>query len=166
MASIQRDEQWTLAKKKEIREAFKLFDKDNKGQVIQEEAPTIMRYLGVYPSEKDIVKEIIPAMMEEDMQTKTIAYDKFEAKMLEIISAGTYEPDSEEKLLQAFRFLDPEGKGYIEASVMRDMLITKGVPFREKEIDAFMAVAKDLETGRIYHEDYVALLCSWTTQGS
>mmetsp|Transcript_64137 Transcript_64137/g.177264 ORF Transcript_64137/g.177264 Transcript_64137/m.177264 type:complete len:98 (+) Transcript_64137:168-461(+) len=95
MASIQRDEQWTLAKKKEIREAFKLFDKDNKGQVIQEEAPTIMRYLGVYPSEKDIVKEIIPAMMEEDMQTKTIAYDKFEAKMLEIISAGTYEPDSE-----------------------------------------------------------------------
>ena len=29
------------------------------------------------------------------MQTKTIAYDKFEAKMLEIISAGTYEPDSE-----------------------------------------------------------------------
>ena len=49
---------------------------------------------------------------------------------------------------------------------MRDMLITKGVPFREKEIDAFMAVAKDLETGRIYHEDYVALLCSWTTQGS
>ena len=29
------------------------------------------------------------------MQTKTIAYDKFEAKMLEIIAAGTYEPDSE-----------------------------------------------------------------------
>ena len=35
-----------------------MFDKDNKGQVIQEEAPTIMRYLGVYPSEKDIVKEV------------------------------------------------------------------------------------------------------------
>ena len=34
------------------------------------------------------------------MQTKTIAYDKFEAKMLEIISAGTYEPDSEVRLAQ------------------------------------------------------------------
>ena len=40
------------------REAFKLFDKDNKGQVIQDEAPSIMRYLGVYPTEKDIVKEV------------------------------------------------------------------------------------------------------------
>lgn len=29
-------------------------------------------------------------------------------------------------MLQAFRFLDPEGNGYIEHAVMRDMLITKG----------------------------------------
>ena len=35
---------------------------------------------------------------------------------------------------------------------MRDLLITKGTPFREKEIDAFMSVAKDLETGHIYYE--------------
>ena len=47
---------------------------------------------------------------------------------------------------------------------MRDMLTTKGVPFREKEIEAFTAVAKDLETGRVYYEDYVALLCVWNNQ--
>ena len=41
---------------------------------------------------------------------------------------------------------------------MRDLLLTKGVPFREREIDSFMAVAKDMETGRIYYEDYVAML--------
>ena len=94
--------------------------------MVREEVPYVMRWLGIYPSEKDIVKEILPAMNEEDVTTKTISYDKFEAKMLQIIVDGVYEPDSEEKMLQAFRFLDPEGNGYIEHSVMRDMLITKG----------------------------------------
>ena len=78
--------------------------------------------------------------------------------MLEILAAGDWEPDSEDVLLQAFRVFDPEGNGYIEAHRMRDLLITKGTPFREKEIDAFMSVAKDLETGHIYYEDYVAHL--------
>ena len=78
--------------------------------------------------------------------------------MLEILASGEWEPDSGDVLLQAFRVFDPEGNGYIEAHRMRDLLITKGTPFREKEIEAFMEVAKDEETGRIYYEDYVALL--------
>ena len=32
-------------------------------------------------------------MNEEDVTTKTISYDKFEAKMLQIITDGAYEPD-------------------------------------------------------------------------
>ena len=56
------------------------------------------------------------------------------------------------------RAFDEEGRGYVEATKLREALITKGTPFREKEIEAFMEVAKDDETGRIYYEDYVALL--------
>ena len=69
-----------------------------------------------------------------------------------------YQPDTNETLLVAFKVLDQEKKGYIEADVMRELLITKGTPFREKELEAFMSVAKDSETGRIYYEDYIALL--------
>ena len=61
-------------------------------------------------------------------------------------------------LLQAFRVFDEDGKGFIEANKLREALITKGTPFREKEIDAFMSVAKDVDTGNIYYEDYVALI--------
>ena len=32
-------------------------------------------------------------MHEEDVTTKTISYDKFEAKMLQMLSDGVYEPD-------------------------------------------------------------------------
>ena len=60
---------------------------------------------------------------------------------------------------------------------MTKFLTTKGTPFRTKEVEGqflfpglsyhdlflvtvlgFMSVAKDLDTGRIYYEDYIALL--------
>jgi Ca2+-binding EF-hand superfamily protein len=151
-----RDEQWYVDTKRRIREAFQLFDKDRKGCVVQEEVATIMRYLGSYPTERAMVKEILPDMLgEEDHQVK---YELFEPKMLEMLAEGTWEPDSEDALLNAFKAFDPEGKGYIEASKLREALITKGTPFREKEIAAFLEVAKDEESGHVFYEDYVALL--------
>ena len=129
-----KDDNWFTETKKKIRDAFQLFDKDRKGCVIQEEVSTIMRYLGAYPTERSMVKEILPDMM-EDEPTAFVTYERFEAKMLEILASGEWEPDSEDVLLQAFRVFDPEGNGYIEAHRMRDLLITKGTPFREKEID-------------------------------
>ena len=47
--------------------------------------------------------------------------------------------------------------GYIEWDKIKDILTTKGeAPFRNAEIDAFQRVAVDMETGRVYYEDYVA----------
>lgn len=156
---VSRDETWYVETKRKIREAFQLFDKDRKGCVIQEEVSTIMRYLGAYPTERAMVKEILPDMM-EDEPSAFVKYERFEPKMLEILAEGEWEPDSEEVLLQAFRVFDEEGKGYIDAARFREALISKGTPFREKEIDAFMSVAKDPETGHIYYEDYVSSLTS------
>ena len=152
-----RDETWYLETKKRIREAFQLFDKDRKGCVVQEEVATIMRYLGAYPTERAVVKEILPDMMGEEASA-FVKYETFEPKMLELLAGGEFEPDSDETLLQCFRAFDEDGKGWVEATKLREALITKGTPFREKEIEAFMEVAKDEETGRIYYEDYVALL--------
>ncbi|RHY34204.1 hypothetical protein DYB32_001084 [Aphanomyces invadans] len=132
-----------------------------------------MRYLGAYPSEKDIIKKILPEMQEDEPST-FVTYERFEKKMLEVLYSHEYEPDTDETLLAAFRVraccstaavasllfqvLDPEKKGYIDADVMKDLLITKGTPFREKELEGFMHVAKDGETGRVYYEDYISLL--------
>lgn len=151
------DETWLNKKKRDIREAFALFDKDGKGQVIEEEAPTIMRYLGIFPPERELVRDILPTMREDDLG-KTITYERFEAKIIQLAQSGQYEPSTEEQLLRAFRILDPDGHGYVEAQFLRELLTTKGMPFRDKELDAFMAVARDMETGHIFYEDYIALL--------
>ena len=100
--------------------------------------------------------------MQEDEPSTFVTYGRFEKKMLEVLYTNEYQPDTDETLLVAFKVLDQEKKGYIEADVMRELLITKGTPFREKELEAFMNVAKDSETGRIYYEDYIALLTQRT----
>lgn len=46
--------------KQQIRAAFDIFDKEKTGCIIQEEVSSVMRYLNVYPSERDIVKRILP----------------------------------------------------------------------------------------------------------
>ena len=61
-----------------------------------------------------------------------VKYETFEPKMLELLAGGEFEPDSDETLLQCFRAFDEEGRGYVEATKLREALITKGTPFREK----------------------------------
>nr|CCA19144.1 conserved hypothetical protein [Albugo laibachii Nc14] len=139
-----------------IRATFDLFDKDLKGLVVQEEVSTMMRFLGVYPSEKDLVRKVLPEMQSEEQAT-CVEYDRFEKKMLEILAAGEYQPDDEETLLAAFRIIDKENRGFIDPDVLRELLTTQGTAFREKEIEAFLEIAKESSTGRVYYEDYIAL---------
>lgn len=113
------------ARRKRIREAFELFDKDANGTVVREcvvgcvaarcssqrltrsrgspdrEVPTILRYLGVFPPESELA-ELIDSM-HDDEPTAYVEYDRFEARTLQLIKDGTYAPDAEETLLAAFR---------------------------------------------------------------
>ena len=53
-------------RKKKIEDAFALFDKEGKGCLIQEEVSTVMRYLGAFPRERDVVETVLPDMMEDE----------------------------------------------------------------------------------------------------
>ena len=148
---------WT----KKIRAAFKNFDKDDKNTVPPEEVGSIIRYLGYFPSENDIVNIILPEMREEH-EIGHIPYNVFEKKMLEIMATDEFDPDIyDTKLMHAFQVLDKDRNGYIDVSYMKKLLTTRGkMPFRPAEVDAFLKIATDKETGRIYYEDYVNMLTS------
>lgn len=158
MSTKTEQQEWEMVTEKKIQAAFKLFDKENKGVVSQEEVPYIMRYLSVYPSEVALVKEILPEM-QDDEPTAFVAYEKLKTVMLRLMRTRQWEPDAEDILIQAFKTLDVEGKGYIEWDKLKDILVTKGeAPFREKECENFQRVAIDMESGHVFYEDYVALI--------
>jgi len=149
--------EWITATQARIREAFDLFDTSRSGAIIQEEVGTVMRALGSYPGERDLVLTYLPEM-QDDEPTNFVSYSKFEKFMLNNLASRDCEPDSSDLLLQAFRTIDADKLGYVSAEVMEALLTSKGTPFRNKEMEAFMLVAKNVETGNIFYEDYIAQL--------
>jgi len=122
-----------------------------------------MRALGVYPSERALVKDILPEMQDEE-PTGFVRYPKFEKKMLQLLATKELEPDSSDVLLQAFKTIAGNAE-FISPETMEELLTTKGTPFRPKELESFFLVAKDPENGNIYYEDYIALLTKNKSNG-
>jgi Ca2+-binding EF-hand superfamily protein len=149
--------EWINETKGQIKEAFDLFDTSKSGAIIQEEVGTVMRALGAYPDERELVLTYLPEM-QDDEPTNFVSFEKFEKFMLKILATRECEPDSSELLLQAFRTIDADNNGYISADVFEALLTSKGTAFRSKELEAFMLIAKNVETGNIFYEDYIALL--------
>lgn len=104
-----------------------------------------MRSLGVFPTERALVVDILPEM-QDDEPTGFVSYRKFEKVMLHLLATKEWEPDSGDLILQAFRTIDSENKGYIPADVMEEFLL-RGTAFRPKELESFFMVAKDPDTG-------------------
>ncbi|KAG5176201.1 hypothetical protein JKP88DRAFT_282893 [Tribonema minus] len=154
------DEFWLETQRDKIQQAFALFDKEKKANINAEDAATALRYLGVYPTEAALKADILPDLQGGD-ESAPVSFDKFEAKVLNMMASREWEPDTEDVLLQAFKTLDENGTGSIDANYMRELLLSKGSPFNEKELESFMAGARDHGGGNvIYYEDY----CSrqWT----
>lgn len=155
--------EWVERTQQQIREAFDLFDNDKADAIIQEEVGTVMRALGAFPTERELVLNILPEM-QDDEPTGFVSYVKFEKKMLQILASRECEPDSSDLLLQAFRTIDADGNGYINAELLEDLLTTRGTGFRPKEMEAFLAFTKDLESGNVFYEDYAASFAAISQQ--
>ena len=53
--------------------------------------------------------------------------------------------------------LDPQLKGYIDLDVMKELMLHKGIGFRDpQEIDPFLSYAADKTGKKIEYEDYIA----------
>lgn len=156
-------QEWVEKTQSQIREAFDLFDNDKADAIIQEEVGTVMRALGAFPTERELVLNILPEM-QDDEPTGFVSYVKFEKKMLQILASRECEPDSSDLLLQAFRTIDADGNGYINAELLEDLLTTRGTGFRPKEMEAFLAFTKDAESGNVFYEDFCAQFASMSQQ--
>lgn len=129
-----------------IRAAFAIFDPSNSGTIPEEEVPTVLRSLDIFVSDKDFVERVL-VELHGDEPKPFVRYERFEEVVLRLMDSHEFDPDGSEVLMAAFRALDPEARGYIEADRMRALLQTMGEPpFSEKEVDAFLKVAVERDS--------------------
>ena len=102
------------------------------------------------------------AQMEEDEPTGFVKYEKFEPVVLKCIQDNEIPTDGEEDLIRAFKALDTEGKGYLTADELRELLTKNEEHFSNDEITEMLAFAVDAETGHCVYTDYSEKCANYT----
>ncbi|KAI9334923.1 hypothetical protein BDR26DRAFT_547616 [Obelidium mucronatum] len=142
-----------------IKSAFDTFDQANNGTCDVREIGTVIRSLGVNPSEEQLrtwVKE-----MEEEEPTGYIQYDKFfKLCSTQVFSSNAAIRNDEEEIYRAFVSLDAEKKGYLLPEDLKRFMMTEGEPFSMEEVEEMLAACTDPSDNRVYYEDFVSLLAS------
>lgn len=64
-------------------------------------------------------------------------------------------PASPEKLLEAFRTLDTEGRGYLTKEAVSALMTQDGEPFTQDELDEMLDTAVDPHTQTVPYEYYI-----------
>ncbi|BFZ19131.1 hypothetical protein BsWGS_22170 [Bradybaena similaris] len=143
---------------RELREAFRLFDKDGDGSISTEELGTVMRNLGQFPS----VDELNQMLQEIDIDGDgTFSFEEFVQVMANVGGLSeTSQESEEEELRQAFRVFDKSGCGYITPSDLRAVLQCMGQELTEEEIDEMIAEVDIDGDGRIDFEEFITCMRS------
>ncbi|KAL1305385.1 hypothetical protein AAFC00_002278 [Neodothiora populina] len=144
-------EQFDEEQMKELKEVFRIFDKDGDGSISVQELGEVMRSLGLNPSDEDlhdIVNEI------DVDNTGTIEFEEFFA----IMSRKVKKSDTDSELREAFNIFDRDGSGTINAEELRQVMKALGEDLSKTEIDEMIKEADKNGDGSIDYEEFVRIL--------
>ncbi|VDO07308.1 unnamed protein product [Rodentolepis nana] len=146
-------DQLTKEEVEDFREAFNLFDKDGDGSITIEELRSVMRSLGLSPTEAEL-EDIIN---EGDIDgNRTIDFSEF----LTLMAKNMKEDDEEEEIRTAFEIFDKDGNGSISADELRHVMKSLDGNLTETEIASIIKEADSDGDGQISFEEFYAAMSS------
>ncbi|KAL3144832.1 Dynein regulatory complex protein 8 [Trebouxia sp. C0009 RCD-2024] len=139
------------------REAFLVFEhKEGSRMADEKDIPTIVRSMGINPTGVQIEKLREQLRSAQPEETTLIPLDSFEQVVSAFALSNKNEliRDDYHKLMRAFKALDPEKKGYIDADTFGSLLSSRGEALSSAETSTMLSCASEAATGRVYYEDY------------
>jgi len=135
---------------KKITDAFLVFDTQENKQVDVRELGTVIRSLGLCPTEAE-VNEII-AETEDETATGYVRLDRLLPVMTKVLLEKKFRSQPEPVLLQAFETLDIDKKGYLLPDEISKYFKEEGEPFLQEELEEFLSAAVDPNKGKIFYK--------------
>ena len=114
-------------KKNEYLEAFKIFDRNNDGQITQDELKLLLNNIGQKPSDSEIQDMINEIDIDGDGK---INFDNF----ITLMEKKLRDHDNEEELIETFKVFDKDGIGFITYNNLKDVVHSLGLNYSDDEI--------------------------------
>lgn len=145
----------------QLSELFRVFERDEGTRCDVRDVGTIVRGMGLNPSEAMVLQIIEDVEGQESVGT--VPLSKLKEVIIDILMTNEYKGilmvrDDEDTILQAFKALDLDGKGYIESEHLKQAMTSMGEKFSEEEIVEMISAAADPETGHIYYNEFAAFM--------
>ncbi|KAL2485510.1 Calmodulin-7 [Abeliophyllum distichum] len=135
----------------EFKEAFSLFDKDGDGFITAQEIGTVMRLLGLNPTEAELKKMIYEVDADGN---GTIDFPEF----LNLMAWNLQDSDSGDELKEAFQVFDKDQNGFISAAELRHVMSNLGKKLPDEEVDQIIRGADVDGDGQINYEEFVKVM--------
>ena len=135
----------------ELREAFGLFDSDNKGALDARELKAAIRAMGF-----DVKKEQVRKMMQDIGRepTQLISQDDF----FEIMRDKMHEKGSKEEVLKIFQLFDEDNLGKITLKNLKKIAIEIGDAASEEELRGMIAEADRDGDGALNFDEFYRVM--------
>jgi|TARA_B110000208_G_scaffold190119_1_gene253236 calmodulin len=143
----------SFAEQNELKEAFNLFDRDGTGTIPIGDLGTVVRALGLNPTEAEV------ADLEVQVDPARKGYVQF-ADFLTMMAQRPIEADTEADIIDAFRAFDTTNGGGVHKAELKRILTRLGEEnLTAAEFDGVFGDAPVDADGRFRYEDQVQSLC-------
>ncbi|CAF0725065.1 unnamed protein product [Adineta steineri] len=140
----------TSTQRKELKEAFDVFDTDGSGKVSASELGQILQALNIKFNDNQL-KQLVQNM--DSNGSGEIEFDEFACVMAETF----FKKYSNDELRVAFQQFDQDGSGYIQAGELENIMQKMGRRFNKDEIDAMITSLDKTGDGKIGFDEFVQL---------
>jgi len=147
--------QLTTKQQLEIQQCFSLYDKDGDGKIGTKELPSVLRALGLAPSEVSIREYIQEA---DPRRTGQVGVQEVTAI---VTRPKKRELPPAELLRDAFRVFDKGGKGFMPANDLRKILTTLGEELSPADAEELIREAGLTPEGLVNYERLIRLMTTF-----
>ncbi|XP_028753345.1 probable calcium-binding protein CML18 [Neltuma alba] len=140
----------------ELREIFRSFDRNKDGSLTQLELGSLLRSLGLKPSEDQLEALIQKA---DRNSNGMVEFSEFVA-MVEPDLIHAHSPYTEDQLRQIFRMFDRDGNGYITAAELAHSMAKLGHALTAEELTGMIKEADTDGDGCINFQEFAQAITS------
>merc|ERR1712072_49474 len=149
--TMPKPKEMTAEQKKEIKEAFDLFDTDGSGAIDAKELKIAMQALGFDPSNDEIAK------MMSDIDADGNATVEIE-EFLEMMEGKMSNKDPVEEMKKAFALYDVDGKGKITVKDMERVAKELGENLSTEELQGILDESDRDGNGTLTEDEFVRVM--------